>query len=99
MIESFVAKCRVTGVHHSSGLHPSKEIPAGTIDQVTVVLQPVFGGEDDAANKGWSKWTPSGEVRLTITNPLIFPLLKNGACFMITFTPAEESRELLGLSK
>ena len=85
---SFRAKCRITGVHKFNSLHkmPDGSVP---VEQVQVTLQPVFGGDDDDANKAWSKWTPSGELRLNITNPEIFPELVNGRVFFVDFTPAE----------
>lgn len=85
---SFRAKCRITGVSKASDLHP---MPDGSfpVSSVTVTLQPVFGGADDEANKEWSKWTPSGELRLSITNPDIFPELVNGKAFYVDFTPVE----------
>lgn len=36
--------------------------------QGTVRLHPVSGSKGDA-NKSWSKYTPSGEISMTITNP------------------------------
>lgn len=95
-IDRFRAKCRVIGVHNHSSLHPTSGKEA-EIESMTVTLQPVFGGENDAANKDWSKWTPSGQLQLQISNPNVFPLLKNGACFFVDFVPAPESRAQLGL--
>ncbi|HEY0881192.1 MAG TPA: hypothetical protein VGD87_06670 [Archangium sp.] len=85
---TFRAKCRITGVHSFSDLHKDAEGKAA-ITQMQVTLQPVFGGGDDDANKQWSKWTPSGELRLSITNPEIFPELVNGRTFFVDFTPVE----------
>lgn len=84
---SFRAKCRITGVHHLSSHAPNTD---GTtpVHQVDVTLQPVFAGDDGDANSQWSKWTPSGEIRLSITNPNIFPELVNGKCFFVDFTEA-----------
>lgn len=47
------------------------------------------GGDEDEANKQWSKWTPSGELQLTITNPAVFPDLVLGRTFFVDFTPVE----------
>lgn len=86
---SFRAKCRITGVHSTNSLHkyPDGSLP---IESMHVTLQPVFGGGNDDANKQWSKWTPSGELKLSITNPEIYPELVNGKVFYVDFTPAEE---------
>ncbi|MBL8911637.1 MAG: hypothetical protein JNM17_13170 [Archangium sp.] len=85
---AFRAKCRITGVHSFNSLH--KDADGKTpIESMQVTLQPVFGGGDDDANKQWSKWTPSGELRLQITNPAIFPELVNGKTFFVDFSPAD----------
>ena len=82
---TFRAKCRITGVHavNSHAPKPDRTMP---IDSMTVTLQPVFAGSDGDANKEWSKWTP---MRLTITNPEIYPELVNGRAFYVDFTPVE----------
>lgn len=87
---AFRAKCRITGVHTFNSLHKQ---PDGSIliESKQVTLQPVYGiGEDDDANKQWSKWTPSGEIRLTITNPDIYPELVNGKTFFVDFSEVAE---------
>ncbi len=81
---SFRAKCRITGVHDTIGITGD-----GHIEQKTVTLQPVYGNEQDDANKEWSRWTPSGELRLAITNPVIFPELVIGKTFFVDFSAAE----------
>jgi hypothetical protein len=86
---SFRAKCRITGVFQHNSAHPNSEGKT-PITQVDVTLQPVFAGSDSDSNKDWSRWTPSGELRLSITNPEIFPELINGRTFFVDFSPAEE---------
>ncbi len=78
---TFRAKCRIIKVE--SSLHPKEG------DHRTVTLQPVYGREDDKANEQWSKFTPSGELRLTITNPEVWPDLVIGRAFFVDFTPVE----------
>ena len=78
------AKCRVTGRSESTSISPG-----GGVLQVTVTLQPVYGGADDEANREWSKWTPSGEIRLTITNPLAYEQFVLGKAYFVDFSPAE----------
>lgn len=56
---------------------------------VDVWLQPVFAGADEDANKSWSKWTPSGEVKLQITNPEASSQFKVGRDYFVDFTPVE----------
>jgi hypothetical protein len=82
------AKLRV--VEMKTDLHLAPEAKEDErMTQVTVVLQPVFGGKNDEANREWSKWTPSGEVRLCITNPDAYRQFKLGQAYFLDFTPAE----------
>lgn len=50
----------------------------------TVTLQPVQGDE----NKTWSKYTPSGEIRLNINNPAAVDAFVLGGTYFVTFDPA-----------
>ena len=59
-------------------------------DPVLVRLQAVFGGENDEANRSWSKWTPSGELFMSITNPAAHAEFKTGRCYFITVAEAPE---------
>lgn len=34
-----------------------------------LVFNAVYSGEEGSENKQWAKWTPSGELRMTIDNP------------------------------
>ena len=38
-------------------------------------------------NKSWSKWTPSGTLELTITNPEAFNQFAVGQDYFVDFTP------------
>ena len=60
----------------------------GMVEAVRVTLQPVYGGDDDAANMEWSKWPPSGEVSMPITN-LAYDQFKIGKAYWVDFTPVE----------
>ncbi|KZL17678.1 hypothetical protein PsAD2_03015 [Pseudovibrio axinellae] len=51
-----------------------------------VTLNAVHNGND---NEGWSKWTPSGELKMTITNPAALEQLGLGDTFYIDLTPAD----------
>lgn len=81
------AKMRVTGRHEMTGI-----TKGGTIDQVQVTLQPVYADSDgdEKANAEWSKWTPSGELRMVITNPAAYEQIKLGKAYFVDLTPAEE---------
>lgn len=51
----------------------------------TVKLEPVHA--DSEENKTWSKWTPSGGLELTITNPDAFGKLVPGGEYLLDLTP------------
>lgn len=53
----------------------------------TVRLQPVYG--DCPENKEWSRWTPSGEVTMQITNPAAVGRFELGKAYWVDFTPVE----------
>lgn len=50
-------------------------------------MMPVYD-DGDPANKTWSKATPSGEVRLFITNPAAIDAFEPGKSYFVDFTPA-----------
>lgn len=56
--------------------------------QETVVLHPVYS--EDGVNKQWSQWTPSGELRLTISNPAAQGRLREGEFFFVDLIPTDE---------
>lgn len=57
---------------------------------VEVWLAPVYSEGEDDANKQWSQYTPSGELRLVITNPEAHEQFKIGKAYFVDFTPADE---------
>ena len=60
------------------------------VEHVEVTLQPVYAeGPDDKSNADWSKWTPSGEVKLTITNKDAFDQFKIGRAYFVDFSVTE----------
>lgn len=80
------AKLRLTRVaEFTSGGHDTN------LTGVEVHFQPVYATGEDKENAEWSKWTPSGELRLTITNPLAFEQYRGkvGKAFFVEITPAE----------
>ncbi len=54
------------------------------VDTEEVKFQAVSGEE----NKEWSKWTPSGELRIQITNPAALAQFEVGKDYFLDFTPA-----------
>lgn len=60
-------------------------------DTGQVNLTAVHGND----NRTWTKWTPSGELRMSITNPAALEQFKPGAFVFIDFSeaPSKESEE------
>ena len=54
--------------------------------QKEVNLQAVYGDGD--ANKEWSKYTPSGNIKINITNPDAFNQFEVGKDYYVTFEKA-----------
>jgi hypothetical protein len=79
------AKFRVTGRREWTNGGYDKQLGG-----VEVTLQAVYGEGDDDANKQWSKYTPSGELKMSITNPAAYEQFKIGAAWFIDLSPAEE---------
>ena len=62
---------------------------AKDVSSVEVTLQAVYGNGDDAANAEWSKYTPSGELKLSITNADAYKQFEVGKAYFVDLTPAE----------
>lgn len=55
-----------------------------------IEMSPVFGSYGDgAANETWSKYTPSGELKMVITNPAAIDAFEIGKAYYLDFTQAE----------
>lgn len=56
-----------------------------------IELGAAFGGYlkglpgGDEANKDWSKWTPSGDLKMTVTNPDAIAQFELGGVYAINF--------------
>lgn len=67
------------------------KVKSGDLGDVRVTLGAVSGSEGD--NASWSKYTPSGELSMTITNPAAYKEFEVGKEFYLDFTPADERRK------
>lgn len=77
------AKFFVTAVTHFHNGAPGAD-QAGEVK-----LAPVYQGLDgNPANADWSKWTPQGEIKMTITAPAALDAFAPGQQFFVDFTPA-----------
>jgi len=79
------AKFFVASVNHLHNGHN------GTDQTAIVTLAPVYAGKDgNPANADWSKYTPSGKIEMTITNPKAHEQFAPGDNFFVTFENEEE---------
>jgi hypothetical protein len=63
---------------------------SGTDAYASISMRPVFGTYGDGeVNKSWSKWTPSGHLQITITNPDAIDQFEKGKAYFLDFTPAD----------
>lgn len=58
---------------------------AKPVDTEEVKLAAVTG----PGNESWSKWTPSGRVEMTISNPEAVKQFEVGVDYFVDFSPAE----------
>lgn len=62
----------------------------GTDQYATITMKPVFGSYGDGeVNKSWSKYTPSGSLSISITNPAAIDAFEKGKAYYLDFTPAD----------
>lgn len=62
------------------------ESNVGDDQQRQVSLRAVYSPDPESPNYSFSKWTPSGQLNLTITNPAAFEQFETGKVFDLTFT-------------
>ena len=63
----------------------------GSDPYATVTLSPVFGGYGDGKdNESWSKYTPSGKIEMSITNPKAIDAFAIGKAYFVDFTPVDD---------
>jgi hypothetical protein len=65
-------------------------LKSGNPDDVAADIRmvPVYD-DGNPENKSWSKWTPSGEIRLFVTNPEAIKQFEPGKSYFVDFTPAD----------
>jgi hypothetical protein len=54
----------------------------------TVRLQPVYA--ESGVNATWSKYTPSGQVEMQISNPAAVEAFQLGKCYLVSFSETAE---------
>lgn len=61
----------------------------GHITGEEIELSAVYG-KDGTANAQWSKWTPFGHLKFTVSNPDAFGKLLPGGFVFVDLSPAEK---------
>jgi hypothetical protein len=67
---------------------------AGNVERVHITAAPVcgdkpFGPQGESEDNTFARWSPSGELKLTITNPDLFGTLAPGQTYYLDFTKAD----------
>jgi hypothetical protein len=73
------AKFKVTRVSKTADNYGTSTHSADVVE-----LHAAMGEE----NKSWSKWTPGGQITMTINNPDALNQFQPGEFFFVDFTPA-----------
>lgn len=85
MLEQVVAKMQC---------HMNQPQKVGSEGYNTIQLGAVYAGyekdKENGENAIFGKWTPSGEVRMSICNPAANEFFKEGKKYYITFTEAPD---------
>lgn len=63
--------------------------PQADPEFVDVVLTAVYTTDPDDPNHSWSKYTPTGQIFMTITNPAAHSQFELGKTYFVDFTKAE----------
>lgn len=66
-----------------------EHLPTGQVDEtnIAVAFRAVYANGE--ANREWSKWTPAGQLTMSITNPDAANWFELGKEYFLDITPAE----------
>lgn len=62
----------------------------GEIQSEEHTLSAVYSDKEGAPNKLWSKWTPSGQLRFTVSNPAVFGRILPGQFYFVDLAQCEK---------
>jgi hypothetical protein len=62
----------------------------GNITQEEVSLNAVYSNKEGSANAQWSKWTPSANLSMYISNPDAFGKVLPGQFVFVDLTPTDK---------
>lgn len=54
------------------------------------VTEKPFNPDGESDDNSFARWTPTGELKITVTNPAMFGKFKVGTKYYLTFTEATE---------
>ena len=54
-----------------------------------VKMRAVYDSDPEGPNASWSKWTPNGDISMSITNSAAYEQFEVGKSYLLTFTPAD----------
>lgn len=77
------AKFRVTKVESVGLPEPSYEILS-----LHAVTDSPFDADGKSDDNSFSRWTPSGDLTMSVTNPSLFGKIKEGEKYYLDFTKA-----------
>lgn len=69
----------------------------GSKDSEAIHAIAVYSPDPENENAQWSKWTPAGQLWLTINNPPAFGTLVQGKEYFLDLTPVEQLPLELGM--
>jgi hypothetical protein len=81
-----IAKFKVTSVTEQK--NDKQETTSEQIKMMAVTSKP-FDKDGNSEDNSFARWTPSGELTMTISNTNLFGQLKTEQPFYLHFTPAE----------
>lgn len=63
-----------------------KQLEGASEPTIAVRLQAALDGDE---NKSWAKYTPHGDINITISNPAAAEQFEVGRSYFVDFTPAD----------
>lgn len=67
--------------------HGDQGAGEGVVTAQEITLSAVYSDKEGSANKTWAKWTPTGQLKFTVTNPEVFGQFKPGMFFFADLVP------------
>lgn len=62
----------------------------GDINSEEITASLVYSDKEGSANKQWSKWTPSGQLRFNVNNPSALGKVLPGQFYYVDLTPTDK---------